>query len=305
MRRLLRLYPAGWRRRYGAEMEALLHESRPGPREALDLARGALDAHLHPQWPDRSGPAAWLIWLALVVLAGCVNTWIVGAGYFVHLESLDGILGNGPVASELDPFALLVSGAWALGAILGFLGGLRTAGWFCVLMAARPISVWLTTIALTAAVLGGQPRTAAAVISTMAVWAYVFGPLAGGYLVGFVALRRARTSMGTALAVPLLAEPVVVWLILSFAAIPTMLIAGGTWAGWERSLLIALGPGGAAMPFNYAASVQIALWAGLLTAIAMRRRRRRTRGQDPPAGARVPAGPDPDAPEPLAARRAP
>ncbi len=49
MSRWLRLYPATWRRRYGDELEALLSERRPGPRDALDLLRGALDARLHPR----------------------------------------------------------------------------------------------------------------------------------------------------------------------------------------------------------------------------------------------------------------
>jgi hypothetical protein len=53
MRLLLWLYPAEWRRRYGAEMCALLRQSRPGPRDAWDLLHGALDAHLYPQWPAR------------------------------------------------------------------------------------------------------------------------------------------------------------------------------------------------------------------------------------------------------------
>lgn len=50
---LLWLYPAEWRRRYGAEMCAILRQSRPGARDVWDLLRGALDAHLHPQWPAR------------------------------------------------------------------------------------------------------------------------------------------------------------------------------------------------------------------------------------------------------------
>lgn len=47
MRRLLRLYPRAWRRRYSPEMEALLAQTPPTPRAVLDLLRGALDAHLH------------------------------------------------------------------------------------------------------------------------------------------------------------------------------------------------------------------------------------------------------------------
>ena len=41
-RLLLRLYPAGWRARYGEELAALLAETRPGPRTWIDLARGGL-----------------------------------------------------------------------------------------------------------------------------------------------------------------------------------------------------------------------------------------------------------------------
>ena len=46
MRRWLRLavwlYPAAWRRRYGAEFEALLDDLRPSTRDLWDIARGAL-----------------------------------------------------------------------------------------------------------------------------------------------------------------------------------------------------------------------------------------------------------------------
>ena len=49
MSRLLRLYPAAWRERYGAELQDLLLERPPTTRDQVDLARGALDARLHPQ----------------------------------------------------------------------------------------------------------------------------------------------------------------------------------------------------------------------------------------------------------------
>jgi hypothetical protein len=43
---LVRLYPRGWRERYGREFEALLEECLHSPLDALDVALGALDAHL-------------------------------------------------------------------------------------------------------------------------------------------------------------------------------------------------------------------------------------------------------------------
>lgn len=44
---LLRLYPAGWRERYGVEFAAVLDERPLGPFDVADVLLGALDAHLH------------------------------------------------------------------------------------------------------------------------------------------------------------------------------------------------------------------------------------------------------------------
>jgi len=46
---LIRLYPRDWRDRYEAEFLGLVSERRPSVAERLDIIRGALDAHLHPQ----------------------------------------------------------------------------------------------------------------------------------------------------------------------------------------------------------------------------------------------------------------
>jgi hypothetical protein len=73
--RLLRLYPAPWRARYGEEMLAVLEARPPGLRGRLDLVRGAIDARLHPEHPSWlpayasiAGGALWTS-AALVVLA--------------------------------------------------------------------------------------------------------------------------------------------------------------------------------------------------------------------------------------------
>lgn len=49
MSALIRLYPAPWRARYGAEFEALLADRAPSLRDRLDIVLGALDARLAPQ----------------------------------------------------------------------------------------------------------------------------------------------------------------------------------------------------------------------------------------------------------------
>jgi hypothetical protein len=47
MSRLVRLYPAAWRDRYGDELAALLEDRPPGPFDVADLVLCAIDAHLH------------------------------------------------------------------------------------------------------------------------------------------------------------------------------------------------------------------------------------------------------------------
>ena len=46
---LLRFYPARWRERYGEEIADLLATEPPSVRRAVDLLRGLIDAHLHPE----------------------------------------------------------------------------------------------------------------------------------------------------------------------------------------------------------------------------------------------------------------
>jgi hypothetical protein len=50
MRHLSRLYPKRWRRRYGAEFEALIEELPTTPSNLLDVASGAFHAHLAESW---------------------------------------------------------------------------------------------------------------------------------------------------------------------------------------------------------------------------------------------------------------
>lgn len=49
MKRLLDLYPRRWRARYGAELAEFIDAQPASARLVLDLLRGAIDAHLHPE----------------------------------------------------------------------------------------------------------------------------------------------------------------------------------------------------------------------------------------------------------------
>ncbi len=56
MSALIRLYPQAWRDRYGAELQDLLGARAVGIVGRIDLIRGALDAHRHPELADPSVP---------------------------------------------------------------------------------------------------------------------------------------------------------------------------------------------------------------------------------------------------------
>ena len=49
---LVRFYPARWRERYGEEIADLLATEPPSVPRAVDMLRGLIDAHLHPELVD-------------------------------------------------------------------------------------------------------------------------------------------------------------------------------------------------------------------------------------------------------------
>lgn len=71
MSKLVRLYPAAWRDRYGEEFARLIEDRPPSILDRLDIVRGALDAQLHPHvlvgGPE---PAPWTHRLPGLLAAG-------------------------------------------------------------------------------------------------------------------------------------------------------------------------------------------------------------------------------------------
>ena len=74
MSRLLRLFPGAWRARYEPEVLELLRERPLGARSRLDLARGALDAHRHPELLGLT-PQPWTHRLPGLLAAGAGLIW--------------------------------------------------------------------------------------------------------------------------------------------------------------------------------------------------------------------------------------
>ena len=112
MRRfVLALYPLAWRERYGEELSALLEDEPPRAPALLDLARGALMAHLrrHPA----PAPRQQMLGSVSAILASFIAFCFVGGFYAKSTENVrtTGLLGGAHLAIML--------GAWvALGALV-------------------------------------------------------------------------------------------------------------------------------------------------------------------------------------------
>jgi hypothetical protein len=137
MKWLLRLYPPAWRARYGAEMADLLDELPSGPGVALDLVRGAGQAHLKavtdriaPSLQTAGGPpmttqllqrhSTALAILALVLVAPTLT--LVAASVLAYQVGLPGLAATvEPFIEALDTAPRIVD-LWLLGApFLAFL----------------------------------------------------------------------------------------------------------------------------------------------------------------------------------------
>jgi hypothetical protein len=152
MNRLIALYPAAWRARYGDEFGELLASRPRSPREWIDIVLGAADAHLHPQVPAPRRVRDWyglapLIGLAMLALAVVV-------------------MSNGPV--QYDEYGTYRDGAAAVPFfILAFVllsiglfrivdrlpedaAGTRLAGWTAIVVGPMwAFMPWVLPLALT------------------------------------------------------------------------------------------------------------------------------------------------------------
>jgi hypothetical protein len=123
-RRLVALYPAAWRHRYGEEFMALLEDRPPAALQLIDIVWGAIDAHLFPQAPEGrfrmftrlAGLAAIGAGAALLAGFGGFNEITVPVFYVLAIVGLVGI--------HLRQVAVRPALAW-----FGFLVPLLALGW--------------------------------------------------------------------------------------------------------------------------------------------------------------------------------
>jgi hypothetical protein len=167
---LVRLYPKGWRARYGDELEQLVRDLQPaGPRLALDLVRGAIGMHLQGVAMDTVRRRSMLRTLAIagVVWLGLSVEILLSNVVFPSKTDDDAI----PVIiSYLCVFAAMVlagfltarAGAGRLlqvasGILAGVVIGLLTAGSFWVVD-----NVWLDIVSQQQTKIDGFARSGAA-----------------------------------------------------------------------------------------------------------------------------------------------
>jgi hypothetical protein len=117
--RLLRLYPAQWRTRYGGEFAALLEEYPLSPRTLFNLVSLALEAHMEAfgSTEHRGGALAGRMWCAwmLAVTAGMALFGVVDDSPFV--TAMHGNLFLRLCWQGLEAGSLVAAAALALGGI--------------------------------------------------------------------------------------------------------------------------------------------------------------------------------------------
>jgi hypothetical protein len=201
------LYPLAWRRRYGAEMEALVEDSGASPRAVADLARGAVRAHLRAEpaaaeTVDRGdrvrlGVSAVLLCWVLFALVGMALAKTTEGPLLEGKAGAPGLLGVARLGIEL--LAAVGSLAVALGAAPLVLAALRQAGAGtearqAALLACGCVASFLAATAALALVAGAAPGRSGAVDAlVLAAWTLV--ALGSGVGCALAASRAWRAAL--------------------------------------------------------------------------------------------------------------
>lgn len=197
---LIRLYPGSWRARYGDEMRALLEAAPIRRRDGLDLARGALDAWLHPKTRSWVPAAAALIGGGLWTVAAAASVFQPAAldwpGYLIDVVVI-ALVGVGALLVATIGCSLRIDDG---GRVLGVAVGLSVIGYVA----------WVSALTATAVGIADSPTLAAA--QTTAVL--------GTTLIGIALIRARDDRIGPLLmlgSVAMLVPWTVAWLAFGAA----------------------------------------------------------------------------------------
>ncbi|MGI8714165.1 MAG: hypothetical protein ACR2NR_13510 [Solirubrobacteraceae bacterium] len=269
--RLIRCYPAGWRARFGEELEALILEMSDGPRVPwrirADVARAGGRERLRgaglagdgtPELHARAGATAVLWAWALFVLGG--------AAVQKATEHWQQAMPAGPHPATTATFTILIAGAAVAGllvlaglgmALPSLIAHLRAAGWRVIrgrvlaagLMTALLLAVTLALAAwahgLTARDRNGHD-TAYAIAwigwallgaGTLLAWTAVAAAVARGLRLRVPTIRvQAWLATGVAVLMAVMAGATLVWWVVVAGVAPAALTGGP--AGGHASALV-------------------------------------------------------------------
>jgi hypothetical protein len=186
---LLRLYPAPWRARYGAEFAELLAARPPSTRDRLDIVRGAVDARVRPQLADTRPPRVVgmgdrTLALAAAAVGMLFSTW---AGIIVYASPRwgeAGSVGNDLLAASYG--AGLLGALLAIAVLIGMahrhvddfgpiaaIGAIVTAAGFLAMSAGGVLSIMLVGVG-TLAMSAGLARALGWLVAAAVVGATLF-----------------------------------------------------------------------------------------------------------------------------------
>lgn len=211
MTRLIALYPRWWRNRYGDEMRALLESAPNRPRDPVDLARGALDAWLHPPNPSRLpalaallGGGLWTVAAARVIAQPVPPDW---PGYLEEIV-LMGLVAVGCLLVAVVGVALRVADSW--GRSLWLAVGLAVAGYLG----------WVVALA----------GTASGAVDSVTLWAAQATAMIATAAVGTAVVRAGDDAVGGLVILAAAA------LLIPWAG--TWLVFGACWTAIGMILLV-------------------------------------------------------------------
>jgi hypothetical protein len=169
----LRLYPLAYRRRYGDEMEALLEDGGATPHTVLDLARGAIGAHLRPEPGVDAGlgrderlrhrlGAVFVCWCVFVV-AGLAFYKTTEGVPFEGVAGVPGALGGFHLAIQVLAALAGIAALVGIEAVLGIVGkpSFALANRCATVVAAAMVGIAVLTAAYLVALIASAPDLAA------------------------------------------------------------------------------------------------------------------------------------------------